>query len=244
MQQSCPIVLGPRQHSGLIGVIFISVDAPVEGTPASPKGASRDGSERPVVGQGGSPVAGGSRDAPVPEHTARSSVFTPEQLVVLEEVFRQKSYLEKLERHRLAVELNLTETQVRNWFQHRRTKFKRQLQEHWESIRLCSPLSLRIDHERQMRLFDFVMYSVQPAQTILPVTWPPRLGSAISDPPGSFIQDFPLPTYPPLAIGLPYSSLPSCPAHSTACHGPGGDSEESSATPELEDMDSSDSPLL
>ena len=196
-----------------------------------------------MVGQGGSPVAGGSRDAPVPERTTRT-VYTPEQLVALEEVFRRKSYVEKLECGRLAAELNLTEAQVRIWFKNRRTKFKRQLQEQWESIRLCSPFSLKIDHERQMRLFDFVMYSVQPAQTILPAIWHPRPGYAISDPPGSFIQNFPLPTYPPLAIRLPYSSLPFSPAHPTGCHGPGGDSEESSATPELEDMDSSDNPLL
>lgn len=64
----------------------------------------------------------GSRGKPRRARTA----FTYEQLVALENKFKQTRYLSVCERLNLALSLNLTETQVKIWFQNRRTKWKKQ----------------------------------------------------------------------------------------------------------------------
>lgn len=57
----------------------------------------------------------------------RRTAFTSGQLKSLEEKFRCKKYLTISERTRLANNLNLTDTQVKTWFQNRRTKWKKQM---------------------------------------------------------------------------------------------------------------------
>ncbi|XP_071524462.1 NK1 transcription factor-related protein 1-like [Panulirus ornatus] len=54
------------------------------------------------------------------------TAFTYEQLVALENKFKHTRYLSVCERLNLALALNLTETQVKIWFQNRRTKWKKQ----------------------------------------------------------------------------------------------------------------------
>ncbi|XP_067657289.1 homeobox protein slou-like [Haliotis asinina] len=54
------------------------------------------------------------------------TAFTYEQLVALENKFKTTRYLSVCERLNLALSLNLTETQVKIWFQNRRTKWKKQ----------------------------------------------------------------------------------------------------------------------
>ncbi|KAL7061983.1 hypothetical protein AAHC03_01222 [Spirometra sp. Aus1] len=54
------------------------------------------------------------------------TAFTYEQLVTLENKFKSARYLSVYERLNLALALNLTETQVKIWFQNRRTKWKKQ----------------------------------------------------------------------------------------------------------------------
>lgn len=54
------------------------------------------------------------------------TAFTYEQLVALESKFRATRYLSVCERLNLALALSLTETQVKIWFQNRRTKWKKQ----------------------------------------------------------------------------------------------------------------------
>ncbi|XP_023679860.1 homeobox protein vent1-like [Paramormyrops kingsleyae] len=51
--------------------------------------------------------------------------FTSEQIFRLQKTFGKHKYLDAAERMKLAAKLNLSETQVRTWFQNRRMKLKR-----------------------------------------------------------------------------------------------------------------------
>ncbi|CAD6194359.1 unnamed protein product [Caenorhabditis auriculariae] len=53
------------------------------------------------------------------------TAFTYEQLATLENKFKTSRYLSVCERLNLAIQLHLTETQVKIWFQNRRTKWKK-----------------------------------------------------------------------------------------------------------------------
>lgn len=53
------------------------------------------------------------------------TAFSPAQLLQLEEAFEKNHYVVGQERKELAADLKLTETQVKVWFQNRRTKHKR-----------------------------------------------------------------------------------------------------------------------
>ena len=57
------------------------------------------------------------------------TVFTTHQLNVLEEKFAAHKYLSVPQRLKIAQDLNLTEQQVKTWFQNRRTKWKKRLKE-------------------------------------------------------------------------------------------------------------------
>ena len=80
---------------------------------------SRSGGHRKGGGGPGGGTGGGK------PRRARTA-FTYEQLVSLENKFKQTRYLSVCERLNLALALNLTETQVKIWFQNRRTKWKKQ----------------------------------------------------------------------------------------------------------------------
>ncbi|KAF6778191.1 hypothetical protein AHF37_02121 [Paragonimus kellicotti] len=69
-------------------------------------------------------ISGGS--APNVKPRRARTAFTYEQLVTLENKFKTTRYLSVCERLNLALALNLTETQVKIWFQNRRTKWKKQ----------------------------------------------------------------------------------------------------------------------
>ncbi|KAM7392329.1 hypothetical protein PAMA_007444 [Pampus argenteus] len=84
------------------------------------------------------PLAGGScsadEAASCPVKLQRSKVkirrirtaFSLEQLQILEHSFQRCHYLSVLERHTIASALRLSETQVKIWFQNRRTKWKKE----------------------------------------------------------------------------------------------------------------------
>nr|XP_044997496.1 NK1 transcription factor-related protein 2 [Jaculus jaculus] len=83
------------------------------GSPGSPRPRRRRAEPSGGGGGGGKP------------RRARTA-FTYEQLVALESKFRATRYLSVCERLNLALSLSLTETQVKIWFQNRRTKWKKQ----------------------------------------------------------------------------------------------------------------------
>ncbi|NWV11807.1 VEX1 protein, partial [Ptilonorhynchus violaceus] len=78
------------------------------------------------------------RRFPSPGHEAESAgaapgrsrtKFSAAQLQELERSFREQRYIGAGEKRRLAAVLNLSQSQIKTWFQNRRMKFKRQTQD-------------------------------------------------------------------------------------------------------------------
>ncbi|XP_066510117.1 barH-like 1 homeobox protein [Hoplias malabaricus] len=80
----------------------------------------KDEAEREISSSDGSPSS--RLKKPRKARTA----FTDHQLAELERSFARQKYLSVQDRMELAASLNLTDTQVKTWYQNRRTKWKRQ----------------------------------------------------------------------------------------------------------------------
>ncbi|XP_078697127.1 homeobox protein EMX1-like [Branchiostoma floridae x Branchiostoma belcheri] len=78
------------------------------------------------------------------------TAFTPSQLLRLEHAFEKNHYVVGQERKHLAQSLSLTETQVKVWFQNRRTKYKRDQQE--EEGRKSPPKQKGAHHVSRWRM--------------------------------------------------------------------------------------------
>ena len=53
-------------------------------------------------------------------------LFSPNQIQTMEKEFAKQRYVTEEKRAQLALEVNLTEAQVKTWFQNRRTKWKKE----------------------------------------------------------------------------------------------------------------------
>ncbi|NXD57259.1 NKX12 protein, partial [Corvus moneduloides] len=110
---------GTRSPRGDAGQERDEEDPSGDGTgTGSPPGPEEPGSPRSARRRRAEPGCGKPRRA--------RTAFTYEQLVALENKFRATRYLSVCERLSLALSLSLTETQVKIWFQNRRTKWKKQ----------------------------------------------------------------------------------------------------------------------
>ncbi|KAI8034389.1 NK1 transcription factor-related protein 1 [Drosophila gunungcola] len=106
---------------------------------AAASGGDPNGGSGP--GSGGTPGSGGyaehklqmSKSGRKPRR--RRTAFTHAQLAYLERKFRCQKYLSVADRSDVAETLNLSETQVKTWYQNRRTKWKRQNQLRLEQLR-------------------------------------------------------------------------------------------------------------
>ncbi|KAL1420533.1 hypothetical protein MTO96_000509 [Rhipicephalus appendiculatus] len=79
----------------------------------------------------------GEKDGKKPRR--RRTAFTQAQLAFLEAKFRYQKYLSVSDRGSVAEALRLTETQVKTWYQNRRTKWKRQSQLKADQLRRPHP---------------------------------------------------------------------------------------------------------
>lgn len=76
----------------------------------------------------------------------RRTAFTSTQLQSLEEMFHDKKYLTITERNNLAKSLRLSDTQIKTWFQNRRTKWKKQTAPDFEASLRLEEMSAVFSH--------------------------------------------------------------------------------------------------
>ncbi|KAM8853739.1 homeobox protein pnx [Synchiropus picturatus] len=105
-------ILDPHKFTGRVAC------APADVTHPAPTDSQEVTSDRLVSGE--------DSDERSRRRKRIRTAFTAEQLSVLERSFRRAHYLSVLERHTLAAALRLSETQVKIWFQNRRTKWKKE----------------------------------------------------------------------------------------------------------------------
>nr|XP_006121084.1 homeobox protein vent1-like isoform X1 [Pelodiscus sinensis] len=128
------------------------------------------------------------------------TAFTPEQVGRLERTFQRQRYLGAAERRKLATALHLSEIQVKTWFQNRRMKFKRQMQDHHHTLMSSNPFYGCKQGTLPNMLLDYSHY-LSPQQRLLPFT----SNSALQTNSSFQICGSPNPWYPLRAHDLSFS---------------------------------------
>nr|SIW59170.1 Bar [Euperipatoides kanangrensis] len=118
-------------HNGLSESLLVHSDRDHSDTDASRLTDNTDSDHSDTEGEGHKreDEISSSRDSPPvkPKKPRKArTAFTDLQLQRLEKSFERQKYLSVQDRMDLAASLNLTDTQVKTWYQNRRTKWKRQ----------------------------------------------------------------------------------------------------------------------
>ncbi|XP_027566638.2 homeobox protein vent1-like [Pipra filicauda] len=144
-----------------------------------------------------SAAAGGTRGR---QRRARTA-FTSEQVCRLEKTFQRQKYLGATERRKLAAALQLSEIQIKTWFQNRRMKLKRQIQDHQHSPVSPVPLYSYPTGASPALFQDGLHYPFAlQHQRLLPFTPVPAVQFSFSFPRYDASQS----TYPFIGNELPY----------------------------------------
>uniref|UniRef100_A0A8C2BG91 Ventrally expressed dharma/bozozok antagonist n=1 Tax=Cyprinus carpio TaxID=7962 RepID=A0A8C2BG91_CYPCA len=154
--------------------------------------------------EGGPSLSPGAPKEPAPSGSPSTgrrprTAFTAEQINSLERAFKRNAYLGAQDKAELCKRLNLSDKQIRNWFQNRRMKLKRTVQ---DSLANAS----HVMHYSDLHSFRAAPYpSYYPAVQESPASYGPGFHYSPATSGG-------LPTLPVEAL-YQYSTLQSLPVH-------------------------------
>ncbi|XP_059517973.1 homeobox protein VENTX [Myotis daubentonii] len=171
--------VGPAHTSRPTAVSWGSLSAParVSSGGEPPQAVGMEEAKSAAVSTPGTSTTGLSKEADSPRPPRVRTAFTEEQVSTLESAFQLHRYLDPQERRRLAQTMGLSEVQIKTWFQNRRMKHKRQLQD--------SQLNVSLSGAVYSPLAFCPPALGSPLQLLHP--WASLSGpSALAQPPGSF----------------------------------------------------------